>query len=257
MSAMLATSGSQSAPSPWEARTVDGAERDVLPLTICAHRRQGRIVHQLLDVHGTSVRLLSRASTCPALTSIPESTRSASRSTPLRRDPTRPTVVRTRFRTDSGSAGASAKPASIRSQTSLLPAETINSRAAVCGRSTPRYADTAARPGNRRSNAAARLRRSSRHSRVCVAWGCLNTGVHAAARSTWKGPMEKDASQSRSAGQRELRRRRGERAFLFDKSLSRCLAEVQREEWELALSSCGGDTVRAARQCGLGGAPPG
>ena len=142
-------------------------------------------------------------------------------------------------------------------QTSLLPAETINSRAAVCGRSTPRYADTAARPGNRRSNAAARLRRSSRHSRVCVVWGCLNTGVHAAARSTWKGPMEKDASQSRSAGQRELRRRRGERAFLFDKSLSRCLAEVQREEWELALSSCGGDTVRAARQCGLGGAPPG
>ncbi len=57
--------------------------------------------------------------------------------------------------------------------------------------------------------------------------------------------MGKGPSQSRSAGQRELRRRRGERAFLFDKSLSR------------ALSSCGGDTVHAARQCGLSGAPAG
>ena len=69
--------------------------------------------------------------------------------------------------------------------------------------------------------------------------------------------MGKDTSQNRSAGQRELRRRRGERAFLFDKGLSRCLAELEREEWEWALSSCGGDTVLAAHQCGLGGAPPG
>ena len=69
--------------------------------------------------------------------------------------------------------------------------------------------------------------------------------------------MGKGASQSRSADQRGLRRRRGERAFLFDKGLSRCLAEFEREEWEWALSSCGGDTVLAARQCGLGGAPPG
>ncbi len=37
--------------TPGEARTVDGAERDVLPLTICAHRRQIRIVHQLLDIY--------------------------------------------------------------------------------------------------------------------------------------------------------------------------------------------------------------
>jgi len=69
--------------------------------------------------------------------------------------------------------------------------------------------------------------------------------------------MGKDTSQSRSAEQRELRRRRGERAFLFDEGLSRCLAELEREDWEWALSSCGGDTVRAARQCGLGDVPSG
>lgn len=69
--------------------------------------------------------------------------------------------------------------------------------------------------------------------------------------------MGKGPSQSRSAGQRELRRRRGERAFLFDKSLSRCLAEFERGQWERALSSCGGDTAHAARQCGLSGAPAG
>ena len=69
--------------------------------------------------------------------------------------------------------------------------------------------------------------------------------------------MGKSSNQSRSAGQREVRRRRGERAFLFEKSLSRCLAEFEREEWEWALSSCGGDAVQAARQCGLKDAPTG
>jgi hypothetical protein len=69
--------------------------------------------------------------------------------------------------------------------------------------------------------------------------------------------MGKGAGQSHSAEQRELRRRRGERAFLFDNGLSRCLAEFGREEWEWALSSCGGDVARAARECGLDGVPPG
>lgn len=70
--------------------------------------------------------------------------------------------------------------------------------------------------------------------------------------------MGKGAGQSRrSAEQRELRRRRGERAFLFDKDVSRCLAEFEREEWEWALSSCGGDVVRAAQECGLDGVPAG
>jgi hypothetical protein len=63
--------------------------------------------------------------------------------------------------------------------------------------------------------------------------------------------LRKGGNQRRSAEQRELRQRRDERAFVFDKDLTRCLGEVDREEWELALSSCGGDVVRAAHQCGL------
>ena len=60
-----------------------------------------------------------------------------------------------------------------------------------------------------------------------------------------------------SGEQRARRQRRGERAFLFDGSLNRCLAEFEREDWEWALSSCGGDTLRAAQQCGLSDVPPG
>jgi hypothetical protein len=69
--------------------------------------------------------------------------------------------------------------------------------------------------------------------------------------------LGKGESQRRSAEQRELRQRRDERAFLFDKDLSRCLDEVDRDEWEWALSSCGGDVVQAAHQCGLDGVPHG
>ena len=57
--------------------------------------------------------------------------------------------------------------------------------------------------------------------------------------------------------QRARRQRRGERAFLFDSSLNRCLGEFEREDWEWALSSCGGDTLRAAQHCGLSEVPPG
>lgn len=49
---------------------------------------------------------------------------------------------------------------------------------------------------------------------------------------------------------------RGERAFLFDSEL-RLIAEFEREDWEWALSSVGGDPVRAARQCGLTDVPAG
>jgi hypothetical protein len=67
----------------------------------------------------------------------------------------------------------------------------------------------------------------------------------------------KGGDQRRSAEQRERRERKGERAFVFDKDLSRCLAEVDRDDWEWALSSSGGDVVRAARECGLEGVPAG
>jgi hypothetical protein len=77
-------------------------------------------------------------------------------------------------------------------------------------------------------------------------------------RVSWKeNGLGNSEDQRRSADQRELRQRRDERAFLFDKDLSRCLAEVDRDEWEWALSSCGGDVVRAARECGLDGVSPG
>ena len=63
--------------------------------------------------------------------------------------------------------------------------------------------------------------------------------------------------RNRSRSQRALRRRRGERAFLFDEDLSRCLGEVARDEWEIAISICGGDVSLAARECGLTDIPRG
>jgi len=56
--------------------------------------------------------------------------------------------------------------------------------------------------------------------------------------------------------QRVRRRERNERAFVFDSGLN-LVAEFEREEWEWALSSCGGDPVGAARQCGLTDVPVG
>ncbi len=57
--------------------------------------------------------------------------------------------------------------------------------------------------------------------------------------------------QDRSRKQRDLRQRRGERAFLFEKDLDRCLGSVARDDWEFAVSMCGGDVVTAARPCGI------
>lgn len=55
--------------------------------------------------------------------------------------------------------------------------------------------------------------------------------------------------------QRRLRRQHGERAFIFDQDVSRCLGEVEREDWEIAISECGGDVAAAADSCGLEGVP--
>ncbi len=59
----------------------------------------------------------------------------------------------------------------------------------------------------------------------------------------------------RSHEQRDLRRRRSERAFLFDKDLTRCFGDVNRSDWEFAISSCGGDVAAAARECGIADPP--
>jgi hypothetical protein len=69
--------------------------------------------------------------------------------------------------------------------------------------------------------------------------------------------MGKRTSRQKRAEQRQLRRRRGERAFLFDEGLLGVLAEFDREEWEWALSACGGNTAEAAQQCGVRDARPG
>ena len=63
--------------------------------------------------------------------------------------------------------------------------------------------------------------------------------------------------RDKSRGQRQLRRRRGERAFLFDKNLDSLLGDADRDEWEFAISVCGGNVAAAARWCGLGDVPRG
>ena len=63
--------------------------------------------------------------------------------------------------------------------------------------------------------------------------------------------------RDRSRMQKDLRRQKGERVFVFEKDLGRCLGEVNREEWEFAISYCGGDVFAAAKACGLRNVPPG
>ena len=46
--------------------------------------------------------------------------------------------------------------------------------------------------------------------------------------------------------QKELRRKRDERAFLFDSTMSKCLAEVERNNWEWAIEMAGGSVSEAA-----------
>ena len=40
-----------------------------------------------------------------------------------------------------------------------------------------------------------------------------------------------------------------------DKGLSHCLGRADREDWEPAISMCGGNVAEAALQCGLSGVP--
>jgi hypothetical protein len=60
-----------------------------------------------------------------------------------------------------------------------------------------------------------------------------------------------------SQEQKHFRRRRNERAFLFDKEYAQCIGEVDREKWELAISIHGGDVARAALECGIPDVPKG
>jgi hypothetical protein len=86
---------------------------------------------------------------------------------------------------------------------------------------------------------------------------CLNTYALIAEPKSGGGGMGEHTSWQKRSEQRQLRRRRGERAFLFDEGLSGLVAEFDREEWEWALSACGGNTAEAARECGVKDAQPG
>jgi hypothetical protein len=63
--------------------------------------------------------------------------------------------------------------------------------------------------------------------------------------------------QNRSRAQKALRRRRNERAFLFDNDLTRRLGDVDRDEWEFAISISGGDVAAAGLECGISDLPRG
>jgi hypothetical protein len=57
--------------------------------------------------------------------------------------------------------------------------------------------------------------------------------------------------------QKVLRRRRGERAFIFDQDLARCLGDADRDEWDFAITLSAGNVSQAAEQCGIDGVPRG
>lgn len=67
----------------------------------------------------------------------------------------------------------------------------------------------------------------------------------------------KSQNLKRSRHQKRLRRQRHERAFIFDPHVTRCLGEADREQWEFAISICGGNVAQAAKECGLEGIPNG
>jgi hypothetical protein len=69
-------------------------------------------------------------------------------------------------------------------------------------------------------------------------------------------PMTKH-KQDKSRTQKALRRRRNERAFLFDKNLTHCLGGFDRGGWEFAISDSGGDVVAAGLECGITNIPKG
>lgn len=55
--------------------------------------------------------------------------------------------------------------------------------------------------------------------------------------------------------QKGLRRKRDEKAFVFDAAMSNCLAEVERDQWEFAIEMAGGSVSEAAKIAGLSEIP--
>jgi len=59
----------------------------------------------------------------------------------------------------------------------------------------------------------------------------------------------------KSRRQKRMRRARDEHAFIFTEDLSQCLARVEREDWEYAISSASGNPANAAEALGIRGVP--
>ena len=55
--------------------------------------------------------------------------------------------------------------------------------------------------------------------------------------------------------QKNQRKKKDERAFLFDFEMSKCLAEVDRDEWEFAIEMSGGNVCAAATMAGIKNIP--
>jgi len=55
--------------------------------------------------------------------------------------------------------------------------------------------------------------------------------------------------------QKELRRKGDELAFLFDPTMTKCLAEVKRDDWEWAIAMSGGSVSDTAAMAGINEIP--
>lgn len=62
-------------------------------------------------------------------------------------------------------------------------------------------------------------------------------------------------NQDQRHHQKDQRRKRDERAFVFDSTMTQCLAEFERDDWEWAIEMAGGNVGEAAEAAGISGIP--
>ena len=67
--------------------------------------------------------------------------------------------------------------------------------------------------------------------------------------------MSRHRNIEKNRRQKKLRKARNESAFVFTHDLSRCLARVEREDWEDAIAFASGNPADAANTLGINGVP--
>jgi len=67
--------------------------------------------------------------------------------------------------------------------------------------------------------------------------------------------VSKNRNVEKSRRQKKHRKARDEHAFIFTSDLHECLARVEREDWEEAISFSGGNPADAADMLGIRGIP--